>query len=185
MELVEDDVGRWQVGLDGGAAGSAAIDADRDDAGFLLRAQLGEEAFEGVLAAPLGQPEQFAGARVEHEGDEARAAQVFFVNEQRLQSVETRLGQLGLEDIAIVAVGAGRRHRHHLADPLHRQPPAEQADVAHQTQRGQVLFDDAERAHRFIACAVPAKALHRLVEHAHKARRPQRQVQGTLPGLAV
>ena len=84
MELVEDDVGLRQMGLDGGAVGSAgspvrqpplfpsassAIDADGGDAGFLLRAELGEEAFEGVLSTPLGQPEQFAGARVEHEGD--------------------------------------------------------------------------------------------------------------------
>ena len=164
------EVGRW---------------ASRGDAGFLFGAQLGKEAIQSLLAAAFGQPEQFAGARVEHEGDEARFAQVLFIDEQRLQPIESRRWKFALEDVAVVAVGAGGRHRHHLAHALHRQPPAQEADLAHQPQRGHVLLDDPERAHRLVSCAVPAVALHRFVEHSHKARRPQRQIQRALPGLAV
>ena len=62
---------------------------------------LAEGVFEGVLATSLGQPKQLAGSGVEHAGDEARATQAFFINEQSVQPVEPRRGQLGLEDIAV------------------------------------------------------------------------------------
>ncbi len=146
MEFVEDDVGLRQMGLEGGAVGPAAINADGGDAGFLLRTQLGEEAFEGILSAPLGQPEQFTVTGVEHEANKACFAQVLFVDEQRFEPVKVRRRQFALEDVTVVAIGTGRRHGHYFAHPLHRQPPAQQADMAHQTQRGHVLFDNAERA---------------------------------------
>jgi len=65
---LEDDVGLRQVGFDGRPAGSTPVDAHRGDAGFLHGAELGKEAIQRRLAAPLDQPEQLAGAGVRARG---------------------------------------------------------------------------------------------------------------------
>jgi len=110
---------------------------------------------------------------------------MLFIDEQRLQAVERGLRQLGLEDVAVIAVGRHRRHRHHFANALHRQPAAEQADLAHQPQGRRVLLDDLQRAHRLVAPAVPAVALHGFINDQHEAGWPQRQIHRSLPCLAV
>ena len=65
---LEDDVGLRQVGFDGRPAGSTPVNAHRGDTGFLHGAELGKEAIQRRLAAPLGQPEQLAGAGVRARG---------------------------------------------------------------------------------------------------------------------